>query len=215
MEQSLPNGVKLNIERLFPTSVYVFDHVLEPEYIDSMLEHIKKSKKLNYEKRTGLWQSQKNPKLYQHPKYKELGNKSVELSKLYLNDLLYEFEDLYLTDMWSNVIIPKETHSVHTHSNNFISGVYYLQTTGNSPAIQFLDPRGQTCVIMPHQKELTKYNSPRYFYPGMINRMILFPSWLQHYVPANESNQDRVSVAFNMMLKGKVGRPENFQSNIF
>jgi uncharacterized protein (TIGR02466 family) len=215
MEQSLPNGVKLNIERLFPTSVYVFDNVLEPEYIDSMLEHIKKSAKINKEKRRGNWQSESFPKLYQHPKYKELGNKVLELGKHYLNDLKYEYDDLVLNDMWSNILKPGEFHTPHTHSNNFVSGVFYLQTTENSPAIQFLDPRGQTCVIMPNQKELTKYNSTRYFFPGLINRMVLFPSWLQHYVPINESNQDRVSVAFNMMLKGKVGRPENFQSNIF
>jgi len=207
--------MEVNVERLFPTSVYVFDNILEPEYVDSMLEHIYKSARINKEKRRGNWQSESFPKLYQHPKYNELGNKALELGKYYLNDLLYEYEELYLTDMWSNILRPGESHSPHTHSNNFISGVYYLQTTENSPAIQFLDPRGQTSVITPHQKELTKYNSPRYFYPGMINRMILFPSWLQHYVPVNESGQDRISIAFNMMLKGLVGKPENFQSNIF
>ena len=29
--------------------------------------------------------------------------------------------------MWSNVLKPIETHPPHTHSNNFISGVYYVQ----------------------------------------------------------------------------------------
>jgi uncharacterized protein (TIGR02466 family) len=206
---------KLIIERLFPTTLYIFDSVLEPEYIDSMIEDIKKSAEINAEKRRGNWQSENSPKLHQYPKYKTLGNKALELGKKYLNDLLYEYDDLYITDMWSNILKSGEQHPPHTHSNNFISGVYYLQTTENSPTIQFLDPRGQTSVITPHQKELTKYNSPRYFYPGMINRMILFPSWLQHYVPVNESGQDRISIAFNMMLKGLVGKPENFQSNIF
>ena len=117
--------------------------------------------------------------------------------------------------MWSNILKPQETHKPHTHSNNFVSGVYYLQTTNNSPAINFLDPRGQTCVLQPQQKEYTKYNSTRYFMPAMVNRMILFPSWLQHYVPVNDSNEDRISIAFNCMLKGLVGEPTQFQSSNF
>ena len=45
--------------------------------------------------------------------------------------------------------------------------------------------------------------------------MILFPSWLQHYVPINETKSNRISIAFNVMLKGKVGEPTNFQSANF
>ena len=59
------------------------------------------------------------------------------------------------------------------------------------------------------------YNSTRYQMPAMVNRMILFPSWLQHYVPVNDSGKDRISIAFNCMLKGLVGEPTNFQSNTF
>ena len=207
--------MKSYIERIFPTSLYVFDDVLEPEYIDSMLEDIIQSSKINLEKRRANWQSEKNPKLYENPKYKALGEAALDLSKKYLNDLKYQFEDLVLTDMWSNILKLQETHAPHTHSNNFVSGVYYLQTTSNSPAIHFLDPRGQTNVIQPHQKEFTIYNSTRYQMPAMVNRMILFPSWLQHYVPVNDSGKDRISIAFNCMLKGLVGEPTNFQSNTF
>jgi len=45
--------------------------------------------------------------------------------------------------------------------------------------------------------------------------MILFPSWLSHFVPVNYSKIDRISIAFNAMLKGKVGEPTNFQSANF
>jgi hypothetical protein len=45
--------------------------------------------------------------------------------------------------------------------------------------------------------------------------MILFPSWLQHFVPINTSNQDRISIAFNVMLKGTVGSSTDFQSAEF
>ena len=52
-------------------------------------------------------------------------------------------------------------------------------------------------------------------YDSATNRMILFPSWLQHYVPVNETKSNRVSIAFNIMLKGKVGSSEEYQSAEF
>ena len=204
---------KKSIDRLFPTTVTLFDNVLELEYIDSMLEDIiDSSKKVG---RKTNWQSNHNPNLHEHPKYKPLGKKVLELSKTYIDDLKFEFEDHYITGMWSNILKPGEFHSPHTHSNNLVSGVFYLQTNDNSPAITFLDPRPQSSVLQPQAKEYNIFNSTMFFYPAKVNRMILFPSWLEHYVPQNDTKFSRVSIAFNVMLKGQVGRPDNFQTNKF
>ena len=202
-----------SIDRLFPTTVTIFDNVLELEYIDSMLEDIiDSSKKVG---RKTNWQSNHNPNLHEHPKYKPLGKKVLELSKEYIEDLKFEFDDHYITGMWSNILKPGEFHSPHTHSNNLISGVFYLQTNDDSPAITFLDPRPQSSVLQPQAKEHNIFNSTMFFYPAKVNRMILFPSWLEHYVPQNDTKFSRVSIAFNVMLKGQVGRPDNFQTNKF
>ena len=202
-----------SIDRLFPTTVTIFDNVLELEYIDSMLEDIiDSSKKVG---RKTNWQSNHNPNLHEHPKYKPLGKKVLELSKEYIEDLKFEFDDHYITGMWSNILKPGEFPSPHTHSNNLVSGVFYLQTNDNSPAITFLDPRPQSSVLQPQAKEYNIFNSTMFFYPAKVNRMILFPSWLEHYVPQNDTKFSRVSIAFNVMLKGQVGRPDNFQTNKF
>ena len=206
-------NITKTIDKLFPTIIEVYDNVLEEEYIDSMKNDIIKSSKEVGRKEN--WQSNHNPSLHEHPKYKALGDRVVELSKLYLDDLKFEYEEHYITGMWSNILKPGETHSPHTHSNNLVSGVFYLQSNDNSPAITFIDPRPQTSVLQPQQTEYTKDNSTMYFYPAKVNRMVLFPSWLQHYVPKNNSNDDRISIAFNVMLKGQVGRPDNLQSNNF
>ena len=209
--------MKLDIQRIFPTSIFCFDDVLEPEYIDSMREDIIKSGKINAEQRQANWQSVKNNKLYELPKYKELGKMALNACIKYIDLLEYKLDDIELTGMWSNILKPGETHPPHTHSNNYISGVYYVQADNEptTPAINFLDPRGQTCVLQPQQKRYNIYNSTRHSLPAKINRMILFPSWLSHFVPINYSKSDRISIAFNAMLKGKVGEPTNFQSANF
>ena len=40
--------------------------------------------------------------------------------------------------------------------------------------------------------------------------LYIFPSWLKHRVAANSSGDDRISVAFNTVLKGDVGDPDRF-----
>ena len=35
--------------------------------------------------------------------------------------------------------------------------------------------------------------------------MIIFPAWLQHWVPVNKMNVPRVSISWNVMLEGRVG----------
>ena len=189
------------IDRIFPTTIMVFDDVLEEEYIKSMGNDI-----LSFKGYDTKWQSNYRPEA--------LSNKALELSKKYIDELKYEYEDHYITDMWSNILRTGETHRPHTHSNNLVSGVFYLHCNDNSPAINFIDPRPQTTVLQPQQKEYTRENSTTWQVPAKINRMVLFPSWLQHYVPKNNSH-DRISISFNVMLRGQVGRSENFQSNVF
>ena len=94
--------------------------------------------------------------------------------------------------------------------------VYYIQSDDNERAnIQFYDPRPQSDVLTPDTKEYNKENSHVWYWPSIKNRMLLFPSWLQHYVPTNESDTPRISIAFNIMLKGKVGSSNEYQSANF
>ena len=194
---------------IFPTYIHTFDNVLEEEYIESMKKDIIHSSLL---KERGNWQS--GSKIHKEPKYKMLVNKINEASKFVLNDNFYIYDSFEITGMWSNILKPGEMHRPHTHSNNILSGVYYVESDA-SANIQFYDPRPQAGVIMPNVKKWDKENSTVWRYGSITNRIILFPSWLQHYVPVNTSNNNRISIAFNVMLKGMVGKSEDYQSAEF
>ena len=206
--------MKLDIQRIFPTSIFCFDDVLEQEYIDSMKDDIINQSKINAEQRQANWQSVKNNKLYELPKYKELGKMALNACIKYIDLLEYKLDDIELTGMWSNVLKPGETHRPHTHSNNILSGVFYVDAEQTS-GIMFTDPRPQAGVIQPDVTKQFVDNANVIKYDSSTNRMILFPSWLQHYVPTNETKSNRISIAFNVMLKGKVGSSEEYQSAEF
>jgi uncharacterized protein (TIGR02466 family) len=203
--------MKITKEHIFPTVVYNADNCLEEEHIESMKKHIMSS--YNKNPITG-WQS--SPNLTEHKEYKSLVDIIHANIKNVFTDLKYEYDDYVITDMWSNVSKKGEFHRPHTHSNNILSGVYYIQIDNNDRAdIQFYDPRPQSDVLTPKVKEQNKENSHVWYWPSIVNRMVLFPSWLQHYVSTNDSNTPRISIAFNVMLKGIVGASSSYQSGEF
>ncbi len=52
-----------------------------------------------------------------------------------LDKLDYKADEIEITDMWANVLKKNETHQPHTHSNNFLSGVFYIDADDTMPGI--------------------------------------------------------------------------------
>ncbi len=196
---------------VFPTTIHYYDNVLEPKYIDSMVNYIEDKGKAKTTLSEG-WQSP--PNLHTHTEFQSLSEKIMYVSKEYLNELNYIFDDYKITDMWATMLPPFNYHGPHSHSNNILSGVFYLKSN-ESANIVFADPRPQAHVLQPKLSNYQINNSAFRAYPSIVNRLILFPSYLTHHVPVNKSNQNRISVAFNVMLKGKVGESISYQSAEF
>jgi uncharacterized protein (TIGR02466 family) len=105
-----------------------------------------------------------------------------------------------ITGMWININPPGARNSGHTHPNNFLSGVYYVETPVGEDRIDFADPRAQAEVMMPPVAEGNRFNGNIITMDVRPGLMILFPAWLRHSVPINRSNADRISIAFNLMV---------------
>jgi len=103
---------------------------------------------------------------------------------------------------WMNANPGGGFNAPHTHPGAHWSGVYYVSqprvASGNSGMIEFLDPRTdlpQWRILRAAPFKLKKKLRPE---PG---EMILFPSYLVHWVYPNESVEERVSIAFNATFK--------------
>ena len=96
------------------------------------------------------------------------------------------------------------SHKSHSHPNNFLSGVYYVQTQEGSDTINFHDPRVQTGIIRPPVTELTTENTDQVVVNIRNGMFLLFPSWLQHSVDANPRADTRISVSFNIIFSSYV-----------
>jgi ectoine hydroxylase-related dioxygenase (phytanoyl-CoA dioxygenase family) len=55
--------------------------------------------------------------------------------------------------------------------------------------------------MMPPVSEGNRFNGNTITKDVQAGQLILFPAWLRHSVPVNRSNAERISIAFNLMLK--------------
>ena len=193
-------------DRLFPTNIFIKENFIK-NYKD-----VENAVRRDYNSNVPYWQS--TPDLYKRNEYQDFTKSVLNFTAEILDKLKYNYDGFRITDMWSNVLIPGETHKPHTHANNLLSGVYYPYAEKTS-GIVFMDPRPQASVIKPTMKEILTDTCDVYEYNSNTNKIIVFPSWLQHFVPINNSKTDRVSIAWNIQITGKVGRSKDFQSAEF
>ena len=120
----------------------------------------------------------------------------------------YLYDRLEFTGMWANKLKAGDIHPPHTHSNNIFSGVYYLE--GGSQ-IQFFDPRPQASVLHPNLKYTNFDNSGIIGFDAEKGTGLIFPSWLQHWV--TKTNKTRISISWNILLRGDYGQPGTLQNS--
>jgi len=121
------------------------------------------------------------------------------------------YEAFEITGCWANIAPPGGQHAMHSHPNNYLSGVYYAKVPEDGSAIQFEDPRTQCNVMMPPRSEYNETNSGRVSMPVQAGLLVMFPSWLIHSVGINTGNTERVSISFDTMFSRfaeTMGKPQ-------
>lgn len=112
---------------------------------------------------------------------------------------------LKLTGMWGNISRGSAALHDHTHPNNYLSGVFYVRMPQGAGAITFKDPRSQTRVLRPQVLADNPLNSLELEYAASEGTLLLFPAWLEHGVRPSRSDEERITIAWNLMLSGPIG----------
>ena len=111
----------------------------------------------------------------------------------------------YITQSWLNYTQQNQFHHLHSHPNSFLSGVYYISCNGDS--ISFWDFSYKQ--IDPIVEKQNRYNSSQWRQATNTNDLFLFSSALKHSVNLKQNNATRISLAFNVFLKGEIGKARN------
>jgi uncharacterized protein (TIGR02466 family) len=188
---------------LFPTPVYIFDikdQSLNIELEKNILNWMNQDKGIT---RTNIKGWHSTTDMHQRPEYKRLVKALFEAQFLIYKEEHYEGEP-FLGNMWANVNPPGSMNRAHIHSNSLWSGVYYVKTPENSGKLQIEDTRTQSLMTRPNMKsgQVPEILWREKSYLPVAGRCIMFPSWVNHCVDPNQSNELRISVSFNFLQKG-------------
>ena len=203
-----------NVERheFFPTCLYRFKHSFQDNEHNQMVKHIEDNSLVEKNKQmVKITGSQPQNELHKIDTFANLTKTITDVTKTILEEQEYMGE-IEITNMWGNILRPQSqrAHAPHTHSNNFLSGVFYLKTSSDTSPIQFFDPRPQSNVLKPRKKEFNLLNSDIAQFNSETGYGVVFPSWLQHWVP--ETKDERISIAWNAIVRGKYGEPNTLQN---
>ena len=113
----------------------------------------------------------------------------------------------YITQSWLNYTETNQYHHKHAHPNSLISGVFYINCHEKHDKIKFYNDRHQT--IKPEVKDYNIWNSETWWFSVKTGDVILFPSSLTHMVETKQGDNTRISLAFNVFIKGTVGNNKN------
>ena len=104
---------------------------------------------------------------------------------------------LQIQNIWININTPGAYNHLHNHAGGVLSGVYYLKASEDQGNIFF--ERGDDAVyFLPPTDKPNYFNSTATTYKSITDALYIFPSWLKHSVQPNLSNEDRISIAFNL-----------------
>jgi uncharacterized protein (TIGR02466 family) len=153
-------------------------------------------KKTNY----GGWQS--DDEIYVHAEFGWMLNHIMRLS----NSVAPAYSpglNFNNGHIWANVNRKGDFNAVHTHPNSLMSGVVYLKAAGEEQGvIQFFDNREGSPTThwncFAPLEERTPFTDDLHAVIPREGMVLFFPSWLRHWVTPNMSDDDRVSLSFNI-----------------
>ena len=122
-----------------------------------------------------------------------------------MNDMNWDKEKqtAKISNMWAIINTGGSANLRHQHGNSTISGAYYVRAPKNCGDIVFYDPRPAPIYSYPNVKSPNFLNAQVNGISPVEGALVLFPSFLDHSVNENESNEERIVISFNIRLSMK------------
>ena len=143
-----------------------------------------------------------------HAPVRWLGEQIEGTAKAFLRQYGIERAPSWKLVGWYNVNRYGDHHAPHTHSGCYLSGTYYVQVP-SAPAelddpqarpgcISFYDPRTAANMITVGPESDAR---PVHTVRPSAGTLLLWPSPVQHQVHPNLSQEQRITISFNLVLE--------------
>ena len=198
---------KMVIHPLWPTNVYAMkteDLNLLPVIQEERLKEVGRM-------RSNIGGYQSHTEMEDKPAFKPLLDQITKFFRTIRQMKQYEtIQDIQVSQMWFNINGRSHYNEMHCHGNLYqFSGTYYVKCPKNSGRICFRDPRPGAFNNEFHFRYSQQDYGTNYYgtfkFPVEDNLLVIFPSFLEHYVEASQSDEERVTISFDVTVRTSDG----------
>lgn len=198
----------MEVITLFPKTIAKFNlprELTPDEY--AAIELCSKNVKTNDSNYTSA-----NSQVLEISEFKNLKYFILDSVKEYLDKIVCSNNKIepYITLSWLNFTEKNGKHHKHVHSNSYLSGVFYINAKKEHDTIWFFKSGYERILVYPSIPNI--YNAESWYLPVETGELILFPSDMMHSVPTFDQDYTRISLAFNIFMKGVLGNEEELNS---
>jgi len=149
----------------------------------------------------GGWHSAEKVDIRELPEVADLKKVIMDSTKVVAAGLGFEGLGMFMAMAWFVVSPAGAANTRHLHPQTFLSGAYYIKAPAGSSPICFHDPRLTKVYATPMSTspQATPYNAETVKYQVEESRLIIFPGWLEHSVPAHQASGERIVMSFNFV----------------
>ena len=197
--------INSEIRALFATPIYITK--LKRDFSSEENQFTNKIKS-ECHKNAGNYTSN-DTNILSNKQYSSLRKELNKIIKDYFNKVLCSSNIIkpYITQSWLNYTDTNQFHHIHRHANSLVSGIVYMNADKNNDTIEFQSNRYN--MIEPEAKKFNMFNTTTWWFPVDTGEVFLFPSSLSHYVNTKKGTNTRISLAFNVFIKGTIGSNED------
>jgi len=178
---------------LFPTQVIAHDLENYSDYRNKLIRYCYQDQK-DFDgvkiSNMGGWQSE-------HKQIDLLSDVYEELSASLVTYISMKFA---FSMPWVNINPPHTSNERHTHPGSDLSVVMYVKVPENSGAIEMTNPAYIESFNLLSSVRPEANLAPSVAITPMEGRVLIFPSNILHRVLENKSNDDRISISWNIKI---------------
>lgn len=184
----------MNLFPLFPTQVVGHDISEFSQYRNKIVRYCYEQQKNNEGvqiSNNGGWQSHELDIDILEPIYEEV---SAVLSQYLTTRFFFGLP-------WININPPQTSNDRHTHPGSDLSAVLWIKSPENCGEIEFSSPSYYESFNLINSVKPEFKLSPSVAITPVEGRVVIFPSHVLHRVLVNRSDEDRISIAWNIKVE--------------
>lgn len=184
----------MKLFQIFPTHLIGHDLPNYQEYRDKLVRYCYQDRKDNpgvQISNNGGWQSE-------HKHIDILEDVYNEVSSILSGYLTTNF---YFSSPWININPPGTSNDRHTHPGSDLSVVFYVKVPENSGQLEFTNPAYIESFNVLSSVIQDVQLSPSLGIEPVEGRILIFPAYMLHKVLVNKSDDDRISIAWNVKVE--------------